>query len=78
MSRLDWMGHRRPRQLLAAASEGRLYYADATLMHRSDKPCSDIPAHRGDADIVADFIIAGLLRRDETGAITPALQKATP
>jgi hypothetical protein len=72
MSRLHWMGRARPRQLLAAAGDGRLYYIGDTLMHRSDEAGCDLAAHTVDAEIVAEMITAGVLRRDDTGEITTA------
>lgn len=67
MSRLAWLKSRRTRQLIDAATEGRLYY-DTTgiLRHRSDGSReSDLAAHKRDAEIVGDLITTGRLCLDE-------------
>lgn len=65
-------GNRRTKQLVAAALAGHLRYdADGTLWHRSPERIG-IPASRRDAAVVAALIDLRLLRRDESGAVTPA------
>lgn len=62
----------RTEQLVAAAADGMLRYAaDGMLVHRQlfDPAGNDIPATRSDAELVADLITAGRLRREDSGQL---------
>lgn len=72
MSRLGWLTSARTEQLLRAAQEGNLHYDPAgTLRHRREGGSDRDPsATTGDAQIVADLVTAGRLRREESGPVT--------